>query len=114
MADYFWVKHSYVIPRDLYREDPQGAYWYQNGWNPLAIRSLITGAIVGLLFVFIPALDFLGAFSWAISALVAGVTFTRTMRSSGVAARRVELERVRAEQTKAAGEELIVPEVKLF
>ena len=114
VADYFWVKHSYVIPRDLYREDPQGAYWYQNGWNPLAIRSLITGAIVGLLFVFIPALDFLGAFSWAISALVAAVTFTRTMRSSGVAARRVELERVRAEQTKAAGEELVVPEVKLF
>jgi len=114
VADYFWVKHSNLILKDVFSEEKDGAYWYQNGWNPIAIKSLIIGAVAGMSFVFIPVLEFLAAFSWAISALVGGVLYTQWMRRSGEAERRNERERRRAEEERASGGEVVVPDTKLF
>ena len=114
VADYFFVRHARLIASDLFKEDEDGAYWYQNGWNPIAIKSLIAGAIGGLVFVMIPALEFLAAFSWGISALVAGAVYTRWMRSSGAAERRNARELKRAGEAQARGEVVVTPETNLF
>ena len=68
VADYFIVKHEHLFVDDLYSDKPDGHYWYQNGYNPAAIKALVAGFGVALLFVVIPQLYFLASFSWGIGA----------------------------------------------
>ena len=55
VADYFLVRHEHLFVDDLYSDQPDGHYWYQGGFNPNAIWALIVGALVGMVFVFVPA-----------------------------------------------------------
>ncbi|MET0217866.1 MAG: NCS1 family nucleobase:cation symporter-1 [Burkholderiales bacterium] len=98
VADYWIVKHAHLLPDDLYSDKPTGHYWYKNGYNPIAIKALIAGAVVGMLFVFIPALQGLSAFSWFIGVAVGGGTYVWLMRRDGVAQARDERARRRFEQ----------------
>ncbi|MFW2002288.1 NCS1 family nucleobase:cation symporter-1 [Acinetobacter ursingii] len=66
IADYYIVKKQRIVVDDLYSINPQGEYWYQNGYNPKAIAALIPAAIIPILCVLLPQLHALANFSWFI------------------------------------------------
>jgi nucleobase:cation symporter-1, NCS1 family len=98
VADYHIIKHEHLFVDDLYDDRPTGHYYYNNGFNPAAVKALITGFVTGLLFVFIPQLFFLASFSWVIGALVGSYAYVYLMRSSGIAEARSQ--RARAAMAK--------------
>lgn len=102
VADYALVKHAHLFPDELFSEKPTGHYWYKDGYNPVAIKSLIAGSLVGMLFVFIPALQVLSPFSWFIGVAVGGGAYVWMMRRNGVAQDRDQRARRKFEQGKMA------------
>ena len=85
VADYFVVKHEKLYVDDLYSDKPDGHYWYSKGFNPAAVKALIIGFFIGLLFVVIPQLFFLASFSWGIGASVGGYVYVHLMKRQSVA-----------------------------
>ena len=83
MFDFYLVKKQQVVIDDLYSDKPDGRYWYKNGYNPAAIKALIAGFVVALLFVVIPQLFFLASFSWGIGAAVGATTYVKLMKGQG-------------------------------
>ncbi|KAM0938821.1 putative purine-cytosine permease [Dioscorea sansibarensis] len=45
LTDYYLVKHMELDVDALYSQSPQGAYFYQNGFNVVAIMSLVVGIL---------------------------------------------------------------------
>ena len=75
MADYWLLRRTKINVPELYTEDPAGAYYYRNGFNPRAIAAFIPAAILSLLIAFIPALHALSAFSWFIGAGIGALIY---------------------------------------
>lgn len=46
IADYFLLRRQELALRDLYLPDRRSAYWFWNGFNPIAIIALACGAVV--------------------------------------------------------------------
>lgn len=66
IADYYIVKKQKIVLDDLYTLDSKAHYWYKNGYNPIAIFSLIPSAIIPVLCVLLPQLNYLANFTWFI------------------------------------------------
>jgi len=81
VADFFKVKKQQVVFDDLWHEQPSGQYWYQNGYNPAAIKSLVVGALIAMLFVMVPPLNKLADFSWGIGAAIGAALYVRLMKT---------------------------------
>lgn len=64
LADYYSVQKQKLVPNALYSMNPNDAYWYKNGTNPLAILSLIAGVCCGLIVLFVQPYAALQNFSW--------------------------------------------------
>ena len=92
------VKHEHLFVDDLYNDKPDGHYWYQGGFNPAAVKALIVGAVVGMVFVFVPRLHFLGASPGSSALAVGGGTYWWLMRRAGAGAARAERARFKAAQ----------------
>ena len=75
MADYWLLRRTKINVPELYTEDPTGAYYYRNGFNPRAIAAFIPAALISLLIAFIPALHSLSAFSWFFGAGIGALTY---------------------------------------
>ena len=76
IADYYIVKKQKIAVDDLYSVNPQGEYWYQNGYNPKAIAALIPAAIIPILCVLLPQLHALANFSWFIGMFVGLIIYS--------------------------------------
>ena len=81
VADFFKVKKQQVAFDDLWHEQPTGQYWYQNGYNPAAIKSLVAGALIAMLFVMVPPLNKLADFSWGIGTAIGAALYVRLMKT---------------------------------
>lgn len=68
MADYWLLRDQKIDVPALYKEDPAGPYYYQNGINPAAIKALVPSALISLVFAFLPSLHAWSNFSWFIAA----------------------------------------------
>lgn len=70
IVDYYLVKKQKVVVDDLYTLDPNGRYYYRNGFNPRAIWALVIGGVITLAIVVIPVepLATIADFSWFIGA----------------------------------------------
>jgi NCS1 family nucleobase:cation symporter-1 len=64
LADYYWIKKQKIVVEDLFTESSQGAYWYQNGVNRVAIKALVPSTLIGIVITFTPALSEAANFSW--------------------------------------------------
>ncbi|NNC94052.1 MAG: NCS1 family nucleobase:cation symporter-1 [Chitinophagales bacterium] len=62
ICDYFIIRKKSLDLNALYKVD--GIYSFNNGFNVAAIIALITGVLVALSGLFIPAFDFLYKLSW--------------------------------------------------
>lgn len=75
MADYWLVRRGRVKVRELYTEEPTGAYHYHRGVNPRAIAALVPSAAVALAIAFVPALNVLSEFAWFFGAGLGAVAY---------------------------------------
>ncbi len=66
IADYYLVKKQVVKVDDLYTLNPQGSYWFDNGYNKTAIKALVPAALVPMLCVLVPALHGAANYAWFI------------------------------------------------
>lgn len=73
LADYYWVRSTQVSLPDLF--DPNGAYAYRSGVNPVAMTALAAGVAVALIGYFVPALNWLYTASWFSGCLMSFVLY---------------------------------------
>lgn len=75
MADYWLIRKSRINVPDLYTENPNGTYFYKDGYNRRAIAALIPASAIAILIAFIPTLGALSSFSWFFGAGIAAVVY---------------------------------------
>ena len=64
IADFYYVKKEQIVVDDLYTLKPDGAYWYDGGYNRSAVMAVIPAAIIGAICVLVPGLQMLANFTW--------------------------------------------------
>lgn len=74
IADFYWIKKQQIQVADLFNDQPSGAYWYKNGFNPKAISALAPAVVIGLVFTLVPQLQHVAPFNWFIGAIL-GASF---------------------------------------
>src|SRR5215472_16450932 len=84
IADYFVVRRSKLEVDDLYRRN--GIYEYDSGINPRAVAALVTGIVVALLGLAVPALRLLYDYAWFVGFGVAGAVYVVLMQRAAAPA----------------------------
>ena len=75
VVDYFFIKKQYIDNKDIYSTEPEGVYYYTNGWHLKAIFSLFIGLIFSASTIWNGNLMFLQSFSWIIGAIISSVIY---------------------------------------
>ena len=75
IADYYFVKKSKIISKDIFSSKKGSQYLYSNGWNIKAIYSIIIGFIFSASTIWNPGLNFLQSFLWILGAVVTFFTY---------------------------------------
>jgi len=73
--DFYFIKKSNLINKDIHSLEKTGAYYYSGGWHIKGVYSLILGFIFSSSTIWNPNLMFLHSFSWIIGAFVAGFVY---------------------------------------
>ncbi|UJF17825.1 NCS1 family nucleobase:cation symporter-1 [Vibrio sp. SS-MA-C1-2] len=77
MADYYLLKKEELDVQDLFSSSPDSRYYYNNGWNRIAIFSALISAIFAVATIWVPALTIFNGFGWIIGAILgAGLYYT--------------------------------------
>ncbi len=64
--DYYRIRRGLVNMKELYSENPGGAYYYTKGFNMRAIVALVLASIVAAVIALVPTFSLLSAYSWPI------------------------------------------------
>lgn len=76
IIDYYMIKGGKLDVENLFSADPGGKYYYDKGWNSVALISFAVAAVFSVLSVWLPALSFLEGFAWVIGAILgAGIYY---------------------------------------
>lgn len=82
IIDYYVVRRARVKTADMFSMDPEGPYYYSQGWNPRALVAVGIAAVFAICTVWVPALAMLSGFAWVIGAVLGGAFYWFAMRSS--------------------------------
>jgi len=80
IADYYLVRRQKVVVDDLYSMEKSGSYWYDNGYNRVAVWTVIPAAIVPILCVVVPALQGAANYAWFMGMSLGLVIYTLASR----------------------------------
>ena len=75
IADYYLVKKTVIINKDLFSSSEAGAYYYSGGWHIKGIYSLFIGFVFSAATIWNPDLRFLQSYSWLIGAFMSFITY---------------------------------------
>lgn len=75
VVDYYLVKRQLVRVSDLYRPDPDGAYYYRRGISRRALAAFLPSALVAAVIALVPAFGRIAPFSWFIGVAIAAVLY---------------------------------------
>jgi len=64
IADYYITRRQHVVVDDLYSMEITGNYWYRNGYNRVAVWTIIPAALIPILCVIVPALQGAANYAW--------------------------------------------------
>ena len=73
IIDYYIIKKQNYIPKDLFSADPNGAYFYSNGWCLKSFYALFIGFIFASSTIWNAELRFLQTYSWIIGAFISAI-----------------------------------------
>ncbi|MHB1302059.1 MAG: cytosine permease [Acidiphilium sp.] len=54
LTDYYLIRHRHIDVRALFSDRPGDAYWYRNGFNPAAVKSVTVATLVAIATGFVP------------------------------------------------------------
>ena len=86
MVDYYLLKKMELNVQDLFSSEPNGEYFYDNGWNKKALQAFGIAAIFAVGTVWVPALSALSGFGWMIGAFLGGVFYYLLMNQKKTSA----------------------------
>jgi NCS1 family nucleobase:cation symporter-1 len=66
LVDFYLVHKQQIDIDSLYSAQPNGRYWYKNGYNPRAVQALIAATVLTVIFIITPGLNELANFAWFI------------------------------------------------
>jgi len=75
VTDYYLIKKQHIDNKDIYSTEPDGIYYYSNGWHLKAIYSLLIGLIFSASTIWNGNLMFLQSISWIIGAIISSVIY---------------------------------------
>jgi NCS1 family nucleobase:cation symporter-1 len=75
VVDYYLIKKSKLINKDIFRLDNEGAYFYLNGWHIKATYSLFLGFIFAASTIWNESLMNFQSYSWMIGAFISSLTY---------------------------------------
>lgn len=87
LADFYLVKNRQIDVPALFNDQPGGRYWYSNGFNPAAVKSVIAASLVAIAIGFVPGE--LKTFSLFIGGGVAAVIYVALSRQGAARVRGV-------------------------
>jgi NCS1 family nucleobase:cation symporter-1 len=73
IADFYLIKRKQIVVDDLFSTKPTGTYFYRNGWNPVAVLSVVAASIIPICFVLFGT-AYQASFTWFMGA-AAGLVF---------------------------------------
>jgi len=75
VVDYFLIRKEVTSIPDLYLPNSKSIYFYNKGFNGLAVKAFVPSAAVSLSVALIPWFSVIAAFGWFIGAPLAGVIY---------------------------------------
>ena len=75
VCDYYLIKKSKIVNKDIFSSKPDSSYIYSNGWHYKAIYAVIVGFIFASSTIWNANMLFLQTFSWLIGAFISFVTY---------------------------------------
>jgi len=76
IADYYLVRKQHIVVDDLYTLNKNGSYWYSNGYNKIAVWTIIPSAAVPILCVLIPSFRPAANYAWFMGMALGLVIYT--------------------------------------
>lgn len=88
IADYYLIRKQHVVVDDLFSMEEGGTYWYQKGFNPVAVKAVIVGGAASISSVVLPefvsAVSWLGQYSWFVGCIAAFLAYVLFARNAGM------------------------------
>ena len=75
IIDYYLVKKSNLDNKDILSAEPDGVYFYSNGWHIKAVYSIILGFIFAASTIWNESLMNFNSYSWLIGAFISSLTY---------------------------------------
>jgi nucleobase:cation symporter-1, NCS1 family len=75
IIDYYLIKKSNLVNKDIFSTDKNSSYFYSNGWNIKAVYSLVLGFIFAASTIWNDNLMHLQSYSWIIGAFFSSLTY---------------------------------------
>ena len=75
IVDYYLIKQSILINKDIYSIEPESSYYYSNGWHLKGAYSIFIGFIFSASTIWNGNLMFLQSFAWIIGAVVTSLVY---------------------------------------
>ena len=75
IVDYYLIKQSILINKDIYSIEPESSYYYSNGWHLKGAYSIFIGFIFSASTIWNINLMFLQSFAWIIGAVVTSLVY---------------------------------------
>ena len=75
IADYFFIRGSKILNKDIYSLERGGSYFYKNGWHIKSLYSIFIGFIFSASTIWNVNLNFLQLFSWIIGASISFIIY---------------------------------------
>ncbi|GGE59481.1 NCS1 family nucleobase:cation symporter-1 [Nesterenkonia cremea] len=86
IVDYYVIRKRRVRTEDMFTLDPNGPYYYRNGWNRGALVAVGLAAVFAVATVWWERLEHLEGFAWIIGALLGGTFYYAVMRMNATSA----------------------------
>ena len=75
IIDYYLVKKSNLNNKDIFSAEPDGVYFYTNGWHIKAVYSITLGFIFAASTIWNESLMNFNSYSWLIGAFISSLTY---------------------------------------
>jgi NCS1 family nucleobase:cation symporter-1 len=79
VSDYFLIRHRRLDVQSLYRR--HGLYEYRNGFNGIALISVLVGIVAALIGRFVPAFEWLFKLAWFVGFFTSSVLYIVLMKA---------------------------------
>ena len=75
VSDFYLIKKSNLINKDIYSSETNSAYYFSGGWNLKALYCLVLGFVFASSTIWNDNMFFLQSYSWIVGAFISSITY---------------------------------------